>query len=128
MEVLDVMQRVLIIDDEDNIIGLLQEYFSHLGYTVMSARNGKEGIELFSGELNFALVITDITLPGMDGNAIAQFIRNSQRPELPIVGMSGYNDKADSELFDFTLAKPFSLKELMTVVKAIEGKNEAHLT
>jgi hypothetical protein len=42
--------------------------------------------------------------------------------------MSGYNDKADGELFDFKLEKPFNLKELMTVVKAIEGENEAHQT
>jgi two-component system cell cycle sensor histidine kinase/response regulator CckA len=77
MEVLDVMQMVLIIDDEDNIIGLLREYFSQLGYTVMSARNGKEGIELFNGDPNFDLVITDITLPGMDGNAVGKCIRNS---------------------------------------------------
>jgi len=44
------------------------------------------------------------------------------------VAMSGYNDKADGKLFDFTLVKPFNLKELMTVVKTIEGENETHLT
>ena len=119
------MHRVLIIDDEDNIINLLQEYFSQLGYSVMSAKDGKDGIELFNGDPDFDLIITDITLPGMDGNAVAQCIRNSQRPEVPIVAMSGYNDKADSDLFDFTLAKPFNLKELMTVVKAIEN-NKAY--
>ena len=42
--------------------------------------------------------------------------------------MSGYNDKTEGELFDFMLAKPFNLKDLMTVVKTIEGENEAHLT
>ncbi|MBA7662633.1 hypothetical protein ES703_70663 [subsurface metagenome] len=41
--------------------------------------------------------------------------------------LHGYNDRADGKLFDFTLAKPFNLKELMTVVKAIEGENQAHL-
>ena len=121
------MHNLLIIDDEDNIIGLLQDYFSQLGYSVMSAKDGKEGIELFNSDANFDLVITDITLPGIDGNAVAKCIRNSQRPEVPIVAMSGYNDKADGELFDFMLAKPFNLKELMTVVKAIEGENEVHL-
>ena len=128
MEVLEVMQRVLIIDDEDNIINLLREYFSQLGYRVMSARSGKEGIELFNGDPNFDLVITDITLPGMDGNAIEQCIRKPQRPKVPLVAMSGYNDKAEGELFDFTLEKPFNLKELMTVVKAIESENKEQLT
>ena len=122
------MHNLLIIDDEDNIIGLVQDYFSQLGYRVMSAKDGKEGIELFNSDANFDLVITDITLPGIDGNAVAKCIRNSQRPEVPIVAMSGYNDMADGDLFDFTLAKPFNLKELMTVVKAIKNENEAHLT
>ena len=122
------MHNLLIIDDEDNIIDLLQEYFSQLGYKVMSAKDGKEGIELFNSDADFDLVITDITLPGIDGNAVAKCIRNSQRSEVPIVAMSGYNDKADGELFDFTLEKPFNLKELMTVVKAIEGENEAPST
>ena len=93
------MHRVLIIDDEDNIIDLLQEYFTQLGYTVMSAKDGKEGIELFNGDPNFDLVITDITLPGMDRNAVAKCIRNSQRREVPIVAMSGYNDKAEDNCF-----------------------------
>jgi len=122
------MHNLLIIDDEDNIIGLLQDYFSQLGYSVMSAKDGKEGIELFNSDADFDLVITDITLPGIDGNAVAKCIRNSQRSEVPIVAMSGYNDKAEDELFDFMLEKPFNLKELMGVVKTIEGENEAHLT
>ena len=88
LEVLDVMHNLLIIDDEDNIIGLLQEYFSQLGYRVMSAKDGKEGIELFNSDANFDKVITDITLPGIDGNAVAKCIRNSQSPEVPIVAMS----------------------------------------
>ena len=67
-------------------------------------------------------------MPGIDGNAVAKSIRLSRRPKVPIVGMSGYNDKTDSELFDFMIAKPFNLKELMALVKTIEGENEAQLT
>ena len=58
------MHNLLIIDDEDNIIGLLQEYLSQLGYRVMSAKDGKEGIELFNSDANFDLVITDIMMDG----------------------------------------------------------------
>ena len=128
LEVLDVMHNLLIIDDEDIIINLLHDYFSHLGYSVVTAKDGSEGIDLFNTSPNFDLVITDINMPGIDGNAVAKSIRLSQRTKVPIVGMSGYNDKAEGELFDFMLAKPFNLKDLMTVVKTIEGENEAHLT
>jgi two-component system OmpR family response regulator len=122
------MQHLLIIDDEEVIINLLHYYFSQLGYSVITAKDGSEGIDLFNASPNFDLVITDINMPGIDGNAVAKSIRLSQRTKVPVVGMSGYNDKADGELFDFMLAKPFNLKELTAVVKTIEGKSEAHQT
>ena len=122
------MHNLLIIDDEEIIINLLHDYLSHLGYSVVTARDGSEGIDLFNASPNFDLVITDINMPGIDGNAVAKSIRLSQRTKVPIVGMSGYNDKADGELFNFMLAKPFNLNELMGLVKTIEGKSEAPLT
>ena len=127
LEVLDVMHNLLIIDDEDIILNLLQDYFGQLGYSVVPAKDGSEGIDLFNTSPNFDLIITDINMPGIDGNAVAKTIRLSQTPKVPIVGMSGYNDKAEDELFDFMLEKPFNLKELMALVKTIEGKNERHL-
>jgi len=121
------MHNLLIIDDEEIIINLLHDYFSQLGYSVVTAKNGNEGIDLFNASPNFDLVITDINMPGIDGNAVARSIRLSQRTKVPIVGMSGYNDKLEGELFDFMLAKPFNLKELMALIKTIESKNEAYL-
>ena len=82
------MHNLLIIDDEDIIINLLHDYFSHLGYSVVTAKNGSDGIDLFNANPNFDLVITDINMPGFDGNAVAKSIRLSQRPKVPIVGMS----------------------------------------
>jgi CheY-like chemotaxis protein len=122
LEVLDIMHNLLIIDDEEIIINLLHDYFSQLGYSVVTAKDGSEGIDLFNASPNFDLVITDINMPGIDGNAVAKSIRLSQRTKVPIVGMSGYNDKTDRELFDFMLAKPFNLKELTTVVNTIKAE------
>jgi len=121
------MHNLLIIDDEEIIINLLNDYFSQLGYSVVTAKNGNEGIDLFNASPNFDLVITDINMPGIDGNAVARSIRLSQRTKMPIVGMSGYNDKIEGELFDFMLAKPFNLKDLMALIKTIEDENEACL-
>ena len=122
------MARALIIDDEKNILSILRTLLVKLDFEVKEAHDGREGIELFEDGHDFDLVITDIRMPRVDGNQVAKHIRGSGKPDTPIVAMSGYNDKADGELFDFTLEKPFNLKELMTVVKAIEGENEAHLT
>ena len=114
------MQNILIIDDEDIIVALLQEYFSHLGYSVVTAKDGSEGIEIFNSSPNFDLVITDINMPGINGNAVAKCIRNSPRPEVPIVGMSGQNDKADGDLFNSMVMKPFNLNELKTMIHKIK--------
>ena len=122
------MARALIIDDEKNILNILRTLLVKLDFEVKMAHDGREGIELFEDGHDFDLVITDIRMPRADGNQVAKHIRGSGKPDTPIVAMSGYNDKADGELFDFTLEKPFNLKELMTVVKAIEGENKAHLT
>ena len=122
------MARALIIDDEKNILNILRTLLVKLDFEVKMAHDGREGIELFEDGHDFDLVITDIRMPRADGNQVAKHIRGSGKPDTPIVAMSGYNDKSDGELFDFTLEKPFNLKELMTVVKAIEGENEAHLT
>jgi CheY-like chemotaxis protein len=122
------MARALIIDDEKNILSILRTLLVKLDFEVKVAHDGREGIELFEDGHDFDLVITDIRMPRADGNQVAKHIRGSGKPDTPIVAMSGYNDKADGELFDFTLEKPFNLKELMTVVKAIEGENEARLT
>ena len=122
------MARALIIDDEKNILSILRTLLVKLDFEVKEAHDGREGIELFEDGHDFDLVITDIRMPRADGNQVAKHIRGSGKPDTPIVAMSGYNDKADGELFDFTLEKPFNLKELMTVVKAIEGENETHLS
>ena len=122
------MGKALVIDDENNILNILRTLLEKLNFEVKVAHDGREGIELFEDGHDFDLVITDIRMPRADGNQVAKHIRGSGKPDTPIVAMSGYNDKADGELFDFTLEKPFNLKELMTVVKAIEGENEAHLT
>ena len=121
------MEKALVIDDEKNILDILSTLLEKLNFEVKVARDGREGIESFEDSHDFDLVITDIRMPRVDGNQVAKHIRDSDKPDTPIVAMSGYNDKADGELFDFKLAKPFNLKELMALVKTIEGKTERHL-
>ena len=122
------MAKALVIDDEENILNILETLLVKLNFEVKVAHDGREGIELYGDGHDFDLVITDIRMPRVDGNQVAQHIRSSTKQDIPIVAMSGYNDKADGKLFDFTLVKPFNLKELMTVVKTIEGRNKAHLS
>ena len=82
------MNRVLVIDDEKSIVTLLEEILMCLGYQVKTARAAAEGIKIFDKEI-FDIVITDIVMPGLDGHAVVEHIRNSERPFVPIMGISG---------------------------------------
>ena len=111
------MHRVLIIDDDDAIVALLEAIFTRLGYEVSTAYDGKEGIELFNGTHNFDMIVTDITMPRMDGNEVARRIRSSDKADVPIIAMSGYDNKADKELFTLSIEKPFHLQALKDVIE-----------
>jgi CheY-like chemotaxis protein len=119
------MHRVLIIDDDDAIVALLEAIFTRLGYDVCTAYDGKEGIELFNGTHNFDMIVTDITMPDMDGNEVARRIRSSNNADVPIIAMSGYDDKADNELFNCTINKPFHIQGLKDMIMSIESDQKA---
>jgi CheY-like chemotaxis protein len=70
------MDHILVIDDEDIILDCLRKSLSYLGYLVTDAHDGQEEIELLKNGCNFDLVITDIGMPGMSGNAVAKHIRS----------------------------------------------------
>lgn len=85
---------------------------------------GYEGLRLFKKGF-FNLVITDMIMSDMDGHAVARRIRDSDRPNTPIIGMSGTPWLLKANGFDSVLPKPFSLK---TLFGAIEGLIPCALT
>jgi CheY-like chemotaxis protein len=85
-------------------------FLSDQDYQVQYAPNGKEGIKLFNITCKFDLVITDIRMTEMNGNAVAIYIKRSSEVETPIVAITGFSHGANAQLFDFILMKPFSLK------------------
>jgi CheY-like chemotaxis protein len=117
------MRQVLIIDDQNCILSLLQTFLMHLGHEVKIARDGKEGIEVFDSERNLDLVITDIRMPRMDGNAVARHIRNSDRPDIPIIAVSGFADEVENGMFNFFIEKPFRIQTLADVIEKIKPNN-----
>ena len=111
------MRQILIIDDDDFLVALLETIFTSLGYEVSTAYNGEEGMELFNGTHKYDMIVTDITMPRMDGNEVARRIRSSDKPDVPIIAMSGYDNKADKELFTLSIEKPFHLQALKDVIE-----------
>jgi len=114
------MQRILLIEDDNSIRTIIALHFKRLGYHVEIAEDGEEGIELFRTVGNFDMVITDIRMPRKDGNDVAKYIRNSERRETPIVAITAYKDEVQTELFNFSLIKPFRNEDLIRIIRFLE--------
>jgi len=104
--------RVLVIDDDPMICGLIKSYLSCEKYAVDTAENGSTGIEKIDA-FNYDLIITDIKMPGISGDQILFHVRNSRNHSLPVIGISGTPWLFENKPFDAVLEKPFSLKTLL---------------
>jgi CheY-like chemotaxis protein len=116
------MNRILVIDDEKPIADLLEKILSRLGYFVKTAYSAGEGIRLFDKEV-FDLVITDIVMPGNDGHAVVRHIRNSDKPHVPVMGISGTPWLLEEGEFDSFLSKPFGIKALTDALEKLALTN-----
>ena len=114
------MEKALVIDDEKNILNILRTLLVKLDFKVKVAHDGREGIELFEDGHDFDLVITDIRMPRMDGNQVAKHIRGSDKPDTPIVAISGCGKEIDKGLFDFSITKPFRFETIIDVIKKVK--------
>ena len=116
------MYKILVIDDEKIIISIIQQILEMHGHSVDTADNGGAGIQKFDNDC-FDLVITDICMPGVDGNSVAKHIRNSDKKYVPVIGMSGTPWAFKKNSFDTIFKKPFQLKALINTVEELIFEN-----
>lgn len=121
--------RVLIIDDEAAFLKMMERALNSFGYQVNSYRSPLDGLRAYQeNPAGYDLVITDLDLPWLDGNAVARQIRDINA-EVPIILVSGCNWKLDSpdsdfQLFSGILTKPFSLDNMQnTIAEALKKKS-----
>ena len=122
------MHTILVADDDEGVRKLVTLSLGAAGYTVISARNGKDALELLEREA-VDLVITDLTMPEMDGKELSAEVR--KRYGVPVVLVSGDRKaalRADVlAAADACLLKPFSIRDLTTTVRLLtlrSGMNE----
>jgi two-component system nitrogen regulation response regulator NtrX len=121
-------ERVLIVDDEKNIVTSLQEILNDEGYDIVTAEDGLDALEIIQSEPP-DLVLLDIWIPGMDGIEVLQAIK-TYHPQIEVLVMSGHGtiDTAVKATklgaYDF-IEKPFSLDQLvMSVEKALKQRKD----
>ena len=113
-----VMKKILVIDDENMILGMVESALSRFGFNVETTSDGKEGIQKFDKDYLDA-VITDICMPGIDGNGVARHIRISGKQKTAVIGISGTPWLANNGDFNLILGKPLSIKSLVDSVVSI---------
>lgn len=116
-------ERIAVIDDEEMLTRLARRGLGRLGYEVVAFNDPVEALEIFrSSPSDWDAMVTDLTMPGLDGLSLAQAILDA-RPGMPVVLTTGYLDDDDETrardvgIRSF-LAKPAPIEELARALRA----------
>jgi two-component system, cell cycle sensor histidine kinase and response regulator CckA len=113
--------RVLLVDDEDMVLSVGVAMLKTLGFTPITASDGREAIDTFKASPDFALVILDLTMPRMDGEQCFREMRQLDS-QVKVILASGYNEQevtrkfAGEGLAGF-IQKPYTLSELRSSIR-----------
>ena len=115
------MDKILIVDDDQNICELLRLYIEKEGFSTVIANDGKQALEIFEEE-NPVLIMLDIMLPGLDGWQVCREIR--KKSQVPIIMLTAKGEVFDKVLglelgADDYVVKPFEAKEVVARIKAV---------
>ena len=116
-------KRLLLIDDEPDLILLVKDYLEFRGYEVITAENGREALEVLEQEIP-DMIICDVMMPEMDGYAFVNQVRQEERTSwIPILFLSAKGQSQDKIKglnigADVYMVKPFEPEELVAQVEA----------
>ena len=114
--------NILVVEDEETVRNTVRRILMALGYSVVLAVDGREGVEIFAkAPERFNLILLDLTMPRLDGAEVYAEIRRINE-QIPVVLMSGYSEQEAAAHFSIErlagfIEKPFDLDTLKQVVK-----------
>jgi DNA-binding response OmpR family regulator len=116
------MTKILIVEDEPNMVAGLRDNFEFEGYEVVTAGDGVAGLERALAELP-DLVILDVMMPRMSGLDVCKQLK-ARRPAIPVIMLTARGQEVDKVVglelgADDYVTKPFSIRELLARVKAV---------
>jgi CheY-like chemotaxis protein/anti-sigma regulatory factor (Ser/Thr protein kinase) len=121
-------ERILLIDDEEQIVSMEQKMLENLGYEVTARTDSTEALKEFSEQpQNYDLVITDMTMPQMMGDELAQKLLDI-KPDIPVILCTGFNEditeeKALSMGIQKFVMKPVIKNDLATTIRTVLDHN-----
>jgi two-component system, OmpR family, alkaline phosphatase synthesis response regulator PhoP len=124
-------KRILIVDDEEDIIELVRYNVEREGYHTVCAMTGEQALKIVETQ-KIDLIVLDLMLPGIDGLEVAKSVkRNPQQMSIPIIMLSAKGEETDiitglDLSADDYITKPFSLKIFLARIKAVIRKSSNH--
>jgi len=114
--------KILVVEDEPNMVNGLRDNFEFEGYQVITAMDGAEGLQRALNE-SPDLVVLDVMMPKMSGLEVCKQLR-AKRPSIPIIMLTARGQEVDKVVglelgADDYVTKPFSIRELLARVKAV---------
>ena len=115
--------KLLIIDDNKEILTALTDFLSKKKYDVVSASDGLDGLKLLETEQQgFDLIITDLVMPNISGVGLISIIKKNF-PDLPVIAITGWGEHPEALATEAqanrVLQKPFHLSELDAVIREL---------
>jgi len=119
--------RLLVVDDDPDVLEVVTQQMEAAGYAVVIAASGAAALALLDADLGVDLIVSDVSMPGMDG---VQLIQQAQRlPQLPAIFLTGLADNGAESALGHVIAgpfavmhKPFSAEQLANrVAKLLRG-------
>ncbi|MBW1958983.1 MAG: response regulator [Deltaproteobacteria bacterium] len=115
--------KLLIIDDNKDILTALNDFLSKKKYDVVSASDGLDGLKLLETEKHgFDLVITDLIMPNISGVGLISILKK-KFPDIPVIAITGWGEHpealATEAQADRVLEKPFDLSELDILIREL---------
>lgn len=115
--------RILLVEDNRDILANMADYLGLKGYTVDCAQDGLSGLHLVA-TAHYDLIVLDVMLPGLDGFTLCRRLREDARRDTPVIMLTA-RDQLDDRLQGFRsgaddyLLKPFALSELAARIEAV---------
>ena len=121
------MTRILIVEDEESVLDPLELLLSKEGFTIETARDGREALEKFA-KTNPDLILLDLMLPEVSGTEVCRQIR--AKSQVPIIMLTAKDTEVDKVVglelgADDYVVKPYSKAELVARIKAVLRRNNA---
>ena len=121
-------KRILVVDDDEKLAGLIREYLTPIGYDVTLRHRGDEAT---AQEEHWDAVILDVMMPGMDGFEVLRELRKSS--DVPVLMLTAMGDESDRIVglemgADDYLPKTFSTRELLARLRAVIRRTQKAAT